>query len=181
MTVIPKLYKWKLEIDPHRPYWIFMLALHSIKTYIYFQPTTNHTKMKRTFDCMMLKKIQSFNGYLDYTVQTVNASVSPCIISPANMEATLRLLVVTTIPLHNSYEFHPWIKPSGPNFWQEILRIVILFRDTHLKKRLWMLLWWIVKLNDYFPKSNNVKVHLTSLKTKSNYPFQSHSISCQIE
>ena len=44
---------------------------------------------------------------------------------------------------------------------------------TRLKKRLriWMLLWWIVKLNDYFVKSNDATLHLTNHNTKSNDPF----------
>ena len=36
-------------------------------------------------------------------------------------------------------------------------------------------------MNDYFVKMNGVKVHLTSLKMKSNDRFQKHSISCEIE
>ena len=69
------------------------------------------------------------------------------------------------------------------SFWVESNSFSTLFNlayrhsfSWHIrpKKRLriWMLLWWMVKLNDYFVKLNDATLHLTNHKTKSNDPFQ---------
>ena len=88
--------------------------------------------------------------------------------------------IQAALPLQLLLHFKPELGHSI-SFWVESNSFSTQFNlayrhsfscHTSLDKglRIWMLLWWIAKLTDYFVKSN-ATLHLTNHKRKSNDPF----------